>query len=83
MKRQYIVIIGGSDAGISAALHVKEVGPQAEVTGENAAGGNKLFEDSLETQAVKIFKLVAARTGLRDMSAQESTTKCLLQDCNF
>ncbi len=39
---------------------------------ENAAGGNREFEGSLGTQAVKIFDLVAARTGLRDIEAQEA-----------
>jgi NADPH-dependent 2,4-dienoyl-CoA reductase/sulfur reductase-like enzyme len=53
-----MLIIGGSDAGISAALRAKEVDPQ--------------FEGSLGTQAVKIFDLVVARTGLRDREAIEA-----------
>ena len=42
---------------------------QGRVAGENAAGGNRKFQGSLGTQAVKIFDLVAARTGLRDSEA--------------
>jgi NADPH-dependent 2,4-dienoyl-CoA reductase/sulfur reductase-like enzyme len=45
---------------------------QGRIAGENAAGGNREFEGSLGTQAVKIFDLVAARTGLRDTEAQEA-----------
>ena len=42
---------------------------QGRVAGENAAGGNRKFQGSLGTQAVKIFDLVVARTGLRDSEA--------------
>jgi NADPH-dependent 2,4-dienoyl-CoA reductase/sulfur reductase-like enzyme len=42
---------------------------QGRVAGENAVGGNREFKGSLGTQAVKIFDLVAARTGLRDFEA--------------
>jgi len=45
---------------------------QGRVAGENAVGGNREFEGSLGTQAVKIFDLVAGRTGLRDTEAQEA-----------
>jgi NADPH-dependent 2,4-dienoyl-CoA reductase/sulfur reductase-like enzyme len=45
---------------------------QGRVAGENASGGNREFEGSLGTQAVKIFDLVAACTGLRDAEAQEA-----------
>ncbi len=45
---------------------------QGRIAGENAVGGNREFEGSLGTQVVKIFDLVAARTGLRDMEAQEA-----------
>lgn len=38
---------------------------QGRVAGENAIGGNTRFAGSLGTQVVKIFDLVAARTGLR------------------
>ena len=39
---------------------------QGRVAGENALGGNARFAGSLGTQVVKVFDLVAARTGLRD-----------------
>jgi NADPH-dependent 2,4-dienoyl-CoA reductase/sulfur reductase-like enzyme len=42
---------------------------QGRVAGENAVGGNRKFQGSLGTQAVKIFDLIAARTGLRDSEA--------------
>ena len=42
---------------------------QGRVAGENAVGGSREFQGSLGTQAVKIFDLVAARTGLRDSEA--------------
>lgn len=42
---------------------------QGRVAGANAAGGDNEFPGSLGTQAVKIFDLVAARTGLRDREA--------------
>lgn len=45
---------------------------QGRIAGENSVGGNREFEGSLGTQAVKIFDLVAARTGLRDSEAQEA-----------
>ena len=38
---------------------------QGRVAGENAAGGERYFAGSLGTQVVKVFDLVAARTGLR------------------
>jgi NADPH-dependent 2,4-dienoyl-CoA reductase/sulfur reductase-like enzyme len=44
---------------------------QGRIAGENAVGGNREFEGSLGTQAVKIFDLVAARTGFRDIDARE------------
>jgi NADPH-dependent 2,4-dienoyl-CoA reductase/sulfur reductase-like enzyme len=43
---------------------------QGRVAGENAAGGKSTFQGSLGTQVVKIFDLVAARTGLRDKEAE-------------
>ena len=43
---------------------------QGRVAGENALGGNREFAGSLGTQAVKVFGLVAARTGLRDTEAK-------------
>ncbi len=42
---------------------------QGRVAGENAVGGNRKFQGSLGTQAVKIFDRVVARTGLRDSEA--------------
>ncbi|MDJ1114771.1 FAD-dependent oxidoreductase [Microbacterium dauci] len=42
---------------------------QGRVAGENAIGGNATFGGSLGTQVVKVFDLVAARTGLRDHEA--------------
>jgi NADPH-dependent 2,4-dienoyl-CoA reductase/sulfur reductase-like enzyme len=39
---------------------------QGRVAGENALGGDARFAGSLGTQVVKVFDLVAARTGLRD-----------------
>ncbi|KQM15243.1 CoA-disulfide reductase [Plantibacter sp. Leaf171] len=42
---------------------------QGRVAGENAIGGNARFAGSLGTQVVKVFDLVAARTGLRDHEA--------------
>ena len=42
---------------------------QGRVAGENALGGNVRFAGSLGTQVVKVFDLVAARTGLREHEA--------------
>lgn len=42
---------------------------QGRIAGENALGGNRRFVGSLGTQVVKVFDLVAARTGLRDHEA--------------
>jgi NADPH-dependent 2,4-dienoyl-CoA reductase/sulfur reductase-like enzyme len=42
---------------------------QGRVAGENAVGGEAVFTGSLGTQVVKVFDLVAARTGLRDHEA--------------
>jgi NADPH-dependent 2,4-dienoyl-CoA reductase/sulfur reductase-like enzyme len=42
---------------------------QGRVAGENAVGGSRQFAGSLGTQVVKIFDMVAARTGLRDHEA--------------
>ncbi|EIC08498.1 FAD-dependent pyridine nucleotide-disulfide oxidoreductase [Microbacterium laevaniformans OR221] len=42
---------------------------QGRVAGENAIGGNARFAGSLGTQVVKVFEVVAARTGLRDDEA--------------
>lgn len=45
---------------------------QGRIAGENAVGGTRQFQGSLGTQAVKIFDLVAARTGLRDAEARNA-----------
>jgi NADPH-dependent 2,4-dienoyl-CoA reductase/sulfur reductase-like enzyme len=42
---------------------------QGRIAGENALGRNRQFAGSLGTQVVKVFDLVAARTGLRDHEA--------------
>ena len=42
---------------------------QGRVAGENALGNERSFAGSLGTQVVKIFDMVAARTGLRDHEA--------------
>jgi NADPH-dependent 2,4-dienoyl-CoA reductase/sulfur reductase-like enzyme len=42
---------------------------QGRVAGENAVGGRAAFAGSLGTQVVKVFDLVAARTGLREHEA--------------
>lgn len=39
---------------------------QGRIAGENAIGGDARFAGSVGTQVVKVFDLVAARTGLRD-----------------
>lgn len=45
---------------------------QGRVAAENAIGGDREFAGSVGTQVVKIFDLVAARTGLRDREAREA-----------
>jgi NADPH-dependent 2,4-dienoyl-CoA reductase/sulfur reductase-like enzyme len=45
---------------------------QGRVAGENAVGGQAVFGGTLGTQVVKVFDLVAARTGLRDDEAREA-----------
>jgi NADPH-dependent 2,4-dienoyl-CoA reductase/sulfur reductase-like enzyme len=42
---------------------------QGRVAGENAVGGNSVFQGSLGTQVVKVFDLVVGRTGLREAEA--------------
>lgn len=42
---------------------------QGRIAGENAVGGNRLFEGSLGTQSVRVFDLVIARTGFHDRDA--------------
>lgn len=45
---------------------------QGRVAGINAVGGDATFAGSLGTQAVKVFDLVAAGTGLRDAAARQA-----------
>lgn len=45
---------------------------QGRVAGENAVGGQREYEGSLATQVVKVFDIVAARTGLRDHEAKSA-----------
>jgi NADPH-dependent 2,4-dienoyl-CoA reductase/sulfur reductase-like enzyme len=42
---------------------------QGRVAGENAIGGRREYAGSLGTQVVKIFDMVASRTGVRDREA--------------
>ncbi|WP_438353998.1 FAD-dependent oxidoreductase [Microbacterium sp. CJ88] len=42
---------------------------QGRIAGENALGGDRAFQGSVGTQVVKVFDVVAARTGLRDRDA--------------
>jgi NADPH-dependent 2,4-dienoyl-CoA reductase/sulfur reductase-like enzyme len=42
---------------------------QGRVAGENSLGGSREFAGSLGTQVVKVFDMVAARTGIRDHEA--------------
>ena len=43
---------------------------QGRVAGENAVGGSRTYAASLGSQVVKVFDLVAGRTGLRDGEAR-------------
>lgn len=45
---------------------------QGYVAGENAVGGQATFGGTLGTQVVKVFEMVAGRTGLRDDEAAEA-----------
>ncbi len=42
---------------------------QGRIAGENACGGDREYPGTLGTQALKLFSLVAARTGLNDTEA--------------
>jgi NADPH-dependent 2,4-dienoyl-CoA reductase/sulfur reductase-like enzyme len=58
---------------------------QGRTAGENAAGGDRTFAGSVGTQAVKVFDLAVARTGLRDVEAAEAgfdplTSACVAND---
>ena len=43
---------------------------QGRIAGENAVGGTRDFQGSVGTQSVRLFGLVAARTGLHDADAR-------------
>ena len=43
---------------------------QGRVAGENAVGGSREFQGTVGTQVVKVFDLVAARTGFKDSDAR-------------
>ncbi len=45
---------------------------QGRIAGENALGGDRLYEGTLGTQAVKVFDTVVGRTGLSDLEAREA-----------
>lgn len=45
---------------------------QGRVAGENALGDNARFAGSIGTQAVKVFELVASRTGLKQTEAEHA-----------
>lgn len=45
---------------------------QGRIAGENAIGGRREFAGSLGSQAVKLFDLVAARTGLLEREARDA-----------
>lgn len=44
---------------------------QGRIAGENALGGERLYEGTLGTQVVKVFDAVVGRTGLSDLEARE------------
>ncbi len=67
-------------AGDCVVTHHRLLGPtylplgttahkQGRVAGENALGGEREFAGSLGTQVVKVFDMVAARTGLKQAEA--------------
>ena len=57
-------LLGEAYAPLGTTAH-----KQGRIAGENAIGGRREFAGSLGTQFVKVFELVAARTGLRDDEA--------------
>ncbi len=57
---------------------------QGRCAGENAVGGNREFAGSTGTQVVKLFDLVAARTGLRqDEALREGYSACTVENASF
>ena len=57
-------LLGNSYLPLGTTAH-----KQGRIAGENALGGSREFAGSLGTQVVKVFDLVAARTGLRNTEA--------------
>lgn len=53
---------------------------QGRVAGENAAGGNSEFLGTLGTQVVKVFNLIAARTGLSTTEARAAGFEAVCTD---
>jgi NADPH-dependent 2,4-dienoyl-CoA reductase/sulfur reductase-like enzyme len=45
---------------------------QGRIAGENAVGGDRLYEGSLGTQSVRLFDIVVARTGFHDRDAAKA-----------
>ena len=58
------VLLGDTYLPLGTTAH-----KQGRIAGENALGGERRFEGSLGTQVVKVFDLVAVRTGIRDHEA--------------
>jgi NADPH-dependent 2,4-dienoyl-CoA reductase/sulfur reductase-like enzyme len=53
---------------------------QGRIAGENAVGGERIFQGSVGTQSVRLFDLVAARTGLHDADARAAGLESLSVD---
>jgi NADPH-dependent 2,4-dienoyl-CoA reductase/sulfur reductase-like enzyme len=60
-------LLGSSYLPLGTTAH-----KQGRIAGENALGGHREFAGSLGTQVVRVFDLVAARTGLRDLEASSA-----------
>jgi NADPH-dependent 2,4-dienoyl-CoA reductase/sulfur reductase-like enzyme len=60
-------LLGASYLPLGTTAH-----KQGRIAGENAVGGSREYAGSLGTQVVKVFDLVAARTGLRDHEATKA-----------
>lgn len=58
------VLVGETYLPLGTTAH-----KQGRIAGENAVGGDRRFAGSLGTQVVKVFDLVAGRTGLRDQES--------------
>jgi NADPH-dependent 2,4-dienoyl-CoA reductase/sulfur reductase-like enzyme len=54
---------------------------QGRVAGENAVGGDRMFEGSLGTQSVRLFDYVVARTGFHDRDAANAGFDPISVDC--